>query len=430
MPKTKLTETALKTLTRLADDIQTDYFDTELPGLSVRVGATNKTFRVNHRVAGKMVRTTIGHFPEMSVADARKAARVTLGQMAEGKNPNVGRRTGQGPTLQMALDHHIGKMEAGQNRRKKVCSPRSIETLKGAIERHFAAWLDRPLIELDADAIESVLDKVLTSTKRRSDANPKNPPGRALANRLLSNVGSIWRSYHRRYGLPVANPCERLMSGALAPRDSRVSDFVGWMTKVQAIENPVRRDLQLFSLFSAVRSDGLRHLRWDDIDLDEELIHIARAKGDKPYTIVMTQTLREILERRQTDNAPIALAHPHTAAWVFPSPDDDEGCVGEVKQRRAVYDTDGDLEGWESIVPGPHVNRRSYNSVAMEIGCPPEIRERLLNHSGKGVNVRHYGRPEDWTLTRQWADKIEKALWERIRDTRPAKGRGKMKLAA
>src|SRR5262249_19821094 len=160
------------------------------------------------------------------------------------------------PTLQEALDFHIGKMEAGENRRRRVCSPRSVKTLRGGIELHFKEWLDRPLLQLDANAIEKVLKKVMENAERVAGSNAKNAPGRALANRLLSNLGAIWRSYHKRHGLPIVNPCERLTPGALAPREARVDndDLPSWYATVQAMTNRVRADLQLLALFSGVRT--------------------------------------------------------------------------------------------------------------------------------------------------------------------------------
>ena len=44
------------------------------PGLQLRVGETRSTWSAFHRSAGKLKQTTLGHYPQMSLSDARKAA--------------------------------------------------------------------------------------------------------------------------------------------------------------------------------------------------------------------------------------------------------------------------------------------------------------------------------------------------------------------
>ena len=452
MATLKLTEKTLAALAVPADSAQSYYWDDELRGFGVVVGRTGRrTFVVRTRVNGALVKRTVGNAGQpredghlWTVQLARIEARKLLGKMANGEAAPARRLAGPvGATLREALKFHIDKMERGENRRGKVCSPRSIRTTRGSVELHLADYLDRPLVDLTADAIEEVMRRIERETPRRADASLKNPPGRAAANRIIANVSAIWRSYHKRHGLPVANPTERLMQDALAPRDTRIANdgLPAWHAKVMAMDNGVRRDLQLAAMFSGVRTDGIRNVRWEDLDWDGELIHIAKAKGDRPYTLPMTATLREIFERRRDENRDLMGPFGGDHGWVFPSLARDGKTVqpvAEVKERRAVRDAAGrarrDEDGEyvrETYLPGVHVSRRTYNSVAMEIGCPPETRERLLNHAGKGVNMKHYGQPQDWEHARGWADKIETALWARIKPA-PAsastkRGNGKLR---
>jgi hypothetical protein len=90
--------------------------------------------------------------------------------------------------------------------------------------------------------------------------------------------------------------------------------------------------------------------------------------------------------------------------------------VSEVKEHRTDRARE-DKEGRPLRVlhlPGIHANRRTFNSVAIEIGIPPEARLALMNHEGKGVNVKHYGVPQSWDFLRECAQRIEAALRERL----------------
>lgn len=432
----KLTEALMKSLELPEGVTQAYVWDEKVKGFGVQVGATTRTFLVRERIErnGKVVRTKvkIGHHgaprPDggvWTVETARAEAQRKLGAMKGGADPNAAKIAArEGVTLRQALEFHVEKMRNGENRRQKPCSERSIRSIKSETEHHFAAYLDRPLIAITADVLDDVRRKVEKTTERLAGANPDNPPGRALGNRLIAHIRAIWRSWHKRHGLPIANPAERIESRALKARDTRVmnDDLPGWYAKVQSMENRVRADLQLLSMFVGVRTDGIRHLAWDDVDYEQELIFVRRAKGDKPYVVPMTKTVREILERRENENAALA-ADPKCAPWVFPSPDSDEGCVAEVKERRSVYDEDGDVIRRESYLPGVHVNRRTYLSVASEVGISQADREALANHEGRGVNAKHYTRPDNWDHLRTIADRIEAGLWARIRGEIKSKGK-------
>ena len=65
------------------------YYDTKVVGLSVRVTNTGvKSFVVRKFMNNKAVRTTLGHYPAMTIAQARVAARNTLNTISSGVNPN------------------------------------------------------------------------------------------------------------------------------------------------------------------------------------------------------------------------------------------------------------------------------------------------------------------------------------------------------
>lgn len=435
-----------RTLDRLAlppDSSQLVVFDEDLPGFGVVIGRTATSFIVNCRVNGTLRRQVIGRRGTVredgrawNSALARQRALVLLGKVAAGEDPTAAARAHRsGPKLREALAFHVAKMERGENRRGKVCSPRSIATLRGGIEHHLADWLDRPLVDLTADALDSIRTTIERETARKQGSNERNPPGRAVANRLLANVSAVWRSYHKRYGLPVANPTERLIAGALEPRDNRIAndEIRPWHERVMAMKNHVRRDLQLVALFTGVRTDGIRRLRWEDVDFDEDLIQIQNAKGDRPYTVPMVGTVREILEARQTENAKLFEAYGGDDGWCFPSLSRDMKRVqhvAEVKERAYVLDGKGnikrDKDGTpirETYLPGIQACRKTFNSVAMEVGVPKEAREALMNHEGRGVNVKSYGFPQNWDYLRSCAEDIERALWDRVKGTRPKRVR-------
>jgi len=428
--------------------------DAHVRGFGVSIGRKTITFYLQRRVVqrGRSFQRAItlgvwrdrvptewrlpGEDPGVvwTVERARKQASLLVADMKRGLDPRAEHPTtkssGGGITLRDALDLHVSRMKRGENRRRKKCSPRSIATIEREVKLHLGEYLERPLVDIDRPALRALVAKIESETPRRADANPNNPAGRALSNRVLAHVKAIWNSVDDELGGTLPK-CPAPKLGGLDSRDTRVGneDLPTWYARVMAMRNGVRRDLQLAAMFSAVRSEGLRTLTWADADFDEELIHVAKAKGDRPYTIPMTATLREILERRQRENAiefkPLGGDH----GFVFPSITRERPfrviAVSEPKEREVDRVTGERVKPPELL--GIHASRRTYNSIAMEIEIPQETREALLNHSGRGVNVRSYGRPEGWDRLRAAADRIEAALWSRIRGEHRRGKRGRLR---
>ncbi|MCP4475596.1 MAG: integrase arm-type DNA-binding domain-containing protein [Gammaproteobacteria bacterium] len=69
------------------------YHDTKCRGLTICIYASGKlTFQLYRKIHGKPERITLGHFPDMTVENARKKAQIVNAEIAEGKNPNDARR--------------------------------------------------------------------------------------------------------------------------------------------------------------------------------------------------------------------------------------------------------------------------------------------------------------------------------------------------
>ena len=67
---------------------QVEYWDRGLPGFGICVGyGGRKTFILRYRLNRKLRRMKIGIYPPMNLAKARKAAKVHLGQVADGDDP-------------------------------------------------------------------------------------------------------------------------------------------------------------------------------------------------------------------------------------------------------------------------------------------------------------------------------------------------------
>src|SRR5262245_7282942 len=92
MASRMLTDVAVRNLKPIMGR-QIDIYDCKIRGLMVRVSPMGtKAFAVWYRVGGKGRRLTLGRFPIMTLAEARKRAQEALLQVADGKDPAAERQ--------------------------------------------------------------------------------------------------------------------------------------------------------------------------------------------------------------------------------------------------------------------------------------------------------------------------------------------------
>jgi integrase len=433
----KLTEAAIEAIRAPIDKAQAYYFDTEASGFALVVGRTGaKTFVVRARIAGRQVKVTIGAPSPgpWNVVRARKRARELLVDMANGINPNVqraGAEPAEGLTLREARDLHLAEMR-DKNRREV-----SIRTLDYDVGRLLVAELDQPLANLTVEAVQLIKER---GRKYRTQTN-----------RLLAHLSAIWNTARRlrRSTFTAENPIGRhgiakyALAGEHEPERPRIkdADLPEWFRRVGMLSSAIRRDLQMLTLFTGLRDANATTLRWEIIDWHRHGFVIPMSKTT-PFTIPFGPTVRDILEARQREN-PFVLAERGDAGFVFPTLDTNEEVVAiaETKERRhdkiappwlkhGPAPQPYKLTGKRVLfLPGLHTLRRTFLSVADDLGVPRHVQMLLSNHSFGGRDVHeHYLRAE-WSRLVEWVEKIDHALWVRLggrtqrRPTLPPRGR-------
>lgn len=403
----KLTEKALAEVAIPDGKTRVTIWEKSLPGFGIVVGRRSWVFIVRTRVNGKQKLVTIGRHggarPDGStwnIPKARKAAIQVMGKLAAASGSDG---YGSSHTLRAGLELHV------KNLRRRNRSEKTIKTIESEVSRHFAAWLDRPIVEITGETLESIFQDTLDNAKPRRGS--VNPPGLALAIRLVSHISVLWNALDRKHDLPGKNPARRVERGELKPKNERINndEFPAWYAKVLTL-SPVRRDLQLFTLFTAMRASSVQPLRWEGIDFENRIAHVW-AKGDKPYSVPLSQAAMAILNRRREENSEFDY-FGGDGGWVFPSLAREKPVrVIHVAESKETENVDGSKV---KFLPGLHPLRRTHNSVAAEIGIITEHRERLLNHNGQGVNVRVYSRPQNWDFIAECQERISKALLARL----------------
>ena len=128
-PKTSLTDMTVRALR------PGTYFDAKTPAFGIRVGKHRRTWIV---MRGRTrIRTTIGHYPDMKLAEARTEAKKLLSEVPTAKRPNL--------TFEKARDLFLEDNHAD-------AKPRTKKEAERLLKKHFVGLNAKKLAEItDAD---------------------------------------------------------------------------------------------------------------------------------------------------------------------------------------------------------------------------------------------------------------------------------------
>jgi len=368
------------------------YWDATEPGFGIRLRRPTERARINasfilqRDLHGKAVKVTIGRYGPWTVDQARKRARELKVEMDRGENPNERQRRErtqarraeqQGLTLADAVTLHLENMVA-KNR-----SPVSIGHMENETEKYLADQMPRPLLDLDGQACRDV-------HKRLTKAH-----GIYIANRVLRHVRAAWNTAARVHDhVPERNPTKAVVFHQEHERDNPIAwdELPAWWAAVLAMRNPVLRDLQLFYLFTGLRRNDGKSVRWEHLDFDAGTVHRPNPKGGKAkaFTVPVCSYVLDLLRRRREDNR---LLFGDDGGFVFPSRNrkGETTCVRDGREQR--YDKKGKKL---PSLPSPHRLRHTFATAGHEAYLRELDLMILMNHSRpkvRGNVTRGYVHP-------------------------------------
>jgi hypothetical protein len=129
-------------------EIQTDYFDTQVSGLALRVSESRKSWTLHYGLAGTRKRLTFGAYPSISLAGARTRADEAKAAIATGHVPSLVATETLRDICELYLAREGDKL-------------RTVKWRRGALERHVYPTLgSRPIAEIRRSEIVRLLDRI------------------------------------------------------------------------------------------------------------------------------------------------------------------------------------------------------------------------------------------------------------------------------
>src|SRR3546814_5157528 len=102
----KFTEARVAAIRARVKSGRVEFQDEELPALRLRVSPTSAAWSVLKRIpGGPMSRVLIGKADDVAAGEARKLARIRIGEMQQGVDPNVAKRQRKADAERRSEEH-------------------------------------------------------------------------------------------------------------------------------------------------------------------------------------------------------------------------------------------------------------------------------------------------------------------------------------
>ncbi|WP_460452589.1 tyrosine-type recombinase/integrase, partial [Alsobacter sp. SYSU BS001988] len=381
----KLTDTAIRKLPTGRS------WDTLLGGFGVVVYPSGKVqFILRYRSRDKRQREfRLGALGVINADEARRRARVFLGQISEGRDPAQERQRRRADTR--TFDEVIDRYLAWAEDHHKPGSFKEVSRFARLhIRRHFGSMR---LSELTRGHVQQVFDR------GRNTSNFKV--------KMISWARAIWGWGERREMVGDGKNPFVIETGTPRPRRGRVlapDEYCRLWLAIEshrhqgAIRNVALWAIEFLMLAPLRKSEALR-LRWESVYLERRMILLTEHKTDHmdgAISIHISDPLAKLIARM-----------PCASKWLFPTPASASGHIESVDAAWHLIRREAGLDQGRDRVT-LHDLRRSWNSVGAALGYSPAAMGKVLGNSPQ-VNEAHYWHLPS-TLKREIADRVGEAV--------------------
>jgi len=382
-----------------------------------------KSWALRYRAAGKPAKLTLGPYPTLDLANARRRAQEALGEVAGGKNPAADKQAAR--EAQKAAESTADRVENVAAAFIDKYVKRNVgETWAREAERLLTKEINpkigaKRLGEVRKSDIHDLLDEIVD----------RGAP--IVANRTLAVFRRLCNWAVER-GIIEVSPCEKIKAPSAEETRDRVlsDDEIGHAWRAFEASGWPFGPMAKLLLLTGARRDEIASARWSEVDLDAATLTIAkeRSKNGAAHEIPLSDAAVAILKSlpkmdpKRDENgkacpAFIFTTTGKTAISGFSKAKDeiDAAILAALKSEAKAR------EGREEDVEAParwtfHDLRRTAASGMAGIGVAPHVVEAALNHKSgtiKGV-AAVYNRYSYATEKRQaldaWARRLDEIV--------------------
>ncbi|PWT93563.1 MAG: hypothetical protein C5B56_00570 [Proteobacteria bacterium] len=319
-----------------------------------------RSWAVRYRHAGRPTKLTLGPWPTLSLAAARKGAADALLELTQGRDPATARKTAaltaaaaRANTLAAVVAEYL-KREGGKLR--------TLDQRVSILDRLILPVLGtRPIADIKRSEIVRLLDGVEDrSGPRMADV------ALAVLRRIM-----VWHATRSDDFVP---PIVRGMTrqNAAEHRRSRIldDDELRRLWIATAGGQPFSNLVRLLLLTAARRNEAAR-MRWAEVGGGVWTLPASRSKTKTEIVRPLSKTAQAILA-----------AQPHASEWAFSTTG--TGPLKQFAAPKAKLDAAAGLAGYRL-----HDLRRTARSLLSRAGVNPDVAERCLGHALPAIRATY-----------------------------------------
>ena len=387
-----LTDTAIRKLK--ADDPKRRHFDEK--GLYLELSsAGGKWWRFKYRFAGKEKLLSMGVYPEVSLAEARRRRDAARALLDEQVDPGAERKAAASAQRAAALNTLEAVARAWLDDKSSGWSDHTRGNVTASLENHvFPRLGSRPCKEIKAGEIRDVVKAIDASGARDQ------------AGRVFQRLRAIYR-YAIQHDLCEADPTYSLRPSEILSKQSvrhraalAERDVPAFLRKLDSYEgDPNTRNALEFLMLTATRPGETRGATWGEIDEERSLWRIPaeRMKMKAEHLVPLSPQALAVLKRARDLAGKSALVFPSP---FYPNKPLSENTLNSMLARL----------GYKGIATA-HGFRTLFSTCANEAGWNADAIERQLAHEERDEVRGAYNRalmlPERTKLMKWWGTKID-----------------------
>ena len=261
MAKLRLNDKTVRGLVSQPGRSYTEVWDTILPGFGVRVFASGRrSWFVRYRTNGRQVRSGLGQYPQVGVAEARELAQVKMNEPT---------------TVETGAVTVTDLVELYQ----ELHAPKKRQSSRVEDDRIIAKDI-RPNLgtELLTNVGVAEVAGVIDGVARRGSP--------IMANRTRALLSKLW-AFGMARGLVSSNPVTATeRPGVERPRERVLSDDeIRQLWTVWESEGSLMSSLFQLLMLTAQRSGEVKAMAWDEIDGELWTIPAEKAKNSRSHDV-------------------------------------------------------------------------------------------------------------------------------------------------
>ncbi|MBT0958664.1 tyrosine-type recombinase/integrase [Alphaproteobacteria bacterium KMM 3653] len=349
----------------------------------------SKLWQFKYRMDGKERLLSIGVYPDVSLAQARKAKEAARANVAAGVDPSEAKQE-EKRLRQEAKGQTFEKIGAAflAKQRKEGKSAATLSKTEYHLKLANRDIGRKPITEITAPMILKTLRKVEAKGNYET------------AHRLRARIGSVFR-YAVASGIAETDPTYALRDALIRPtrvHRAAITDPTALgrlMAEIDGFDGQAttRIALKLLAML-AQRPGEIRNAMWDEFDFEERVwsIPAAKMKMRRDHHVPLPEQAIDLLRELQAFNNPGEYLFPSLRTWTRPM---SENTLNAALRRM----------GYSGEEMTAHGFRASFSTLANESGLwNPDAIERALAHVEKNEVRRAYARGEHWEERIRLAD--------------------------